>query len=216
MSDLAAGMVEAALRTAVHESLALYMYDNAKFLCERLYYDSRTEETVHLLATCYFQAGETYRAYCVLKNTTSAANRLANDYEPWVDNNHSWCRYLLSLCCYHLGKLQEAEFAMTGNSFSRLTQNCTGHHETLAQIACRCSAFHLFGMYESLHCAGGKEQANPNDVPNGSAGLYLLGLICMCAVPISHVFLSDDNFTSLPESCMASRPNPGPTCTILT
>ncbi len=81
----------------VQESLALYLYDNAIFLCERLVAEfplevrvclsvsqrkrstrqhrlcstSRaarcSQETVYLLATCYHRANHTYRAYHLLK-----------------------------------------------------------------------------------------------------------------------------------------------------
>jgi len=87
--------LEAHLTECVYDSLSRYLVSNAIFLCERLYACSASEANAHLLATCYFRAGQAYRAYAVLKRCTSAQ-----------------CRYLLALCCHSLGKLAEAERAL--------------------------------------------------------------------------------------------------------
>lgn len=94
--------LESHLIACVQESLSLYLYDNAKFLCERLVAVSATEvrkgpadqqhdsewtvavcctmlptcvqlcdlqTNIYLLAVCYYQANQAYRAYHLLKNT---------------------------------------------------------------------------------------------------------------------------------------------------
>ena len=54
------------------------------------------QANTHLLATCYFQAGQPFRAYRLLRNAASPASR-----------------YLLALTCMQLpDKLPEAERAL--------------------------------------------------------------------------------------------------------
>eukprot|EP00887_Chlorella_sp_A99_P004840 scaffold4.g4840.t1 len=86
---------EAHLVACVQESLALYLYDNAIFLCERLVADFPTEANVFLLATCYHRAGQGYRAYRLLRGMAGEQSR-----------------YLFALACLQLGKLTEAEAAL--------------------------------------------------------------------------------------------------------
>eukprot|EP00877_Chromochloris_zofingiensis_P008854 jgi/Chrzof1/4221/Cz14g03180.t1 len=109
--------MEAYLVTCVQNSLALYLNDNAKFLCERLVATYPREQHKYLLATCYKQCNQAYRAYYLLQGHQSPQSR-----------------YLFALCCMELSKFQEADAALLRD---------------------------------------GEEQ-----VPNGAAGLYLLGRIC--------------------------------------
>lgn len=58
---------ESHLVACVQESLALYLNDNAIFLCERLVAEFPTEQNVFLLASCYYRAQQSHRAYHLLK-----------------------------------------------------------------------------------------------------------------------------------------------------
>eukprot|EP00899_Mesostigma_viride_P005956 jgi/Mesvir1/15361/Mv06563-RA.1 len=87
--------LEGVLAECVRASLNLYMYDNARFLCERLHACNPSEANKHLLATCYFCSQQPHAAYLVLKGTSSPE-----------------CRYLLAQCCLKLDKLPEAETAL--------------------------------------------------------------------------------------------------------
>ncbi|KAJ1485487.1 anaphase-promoting complex, cyclosome, subunit 3-domain-containing protein, partial [Baffinella frigidus] len=94
------GTMEVALRSAVEESLAAYAHSNAVFMAERLVACHPSPESSHLLATAYHAAGETHRAYSVLNPATTPRNR-----------------YLLAVCAFKLGKLQDAENALMAGGF---------------------------------------------------------------------------------------------------
>lgn len=87
--------MESQLVACVHESLSLYLFENAQFLCERLVailptqvtqfscieYNAccqwkwtnsthaHLQENINLLATCYFRSDQIHRAYNLLLGT---------------------------------------------------------------------------------------------------------------------------------------------------
>ena len=63
--------LEGQLVASIQENLALYLYDNAIFLAERLLAEFPSEQNVYLLATCYHRAEQSYRAYHLLKGKQS-------------------------------------------------------------------------------------------------------------------------------------------------
>jgi hypothetical protein len=65
--EVARPPLESHLVACVQENLALYMYENAIFLGERLLAEFPSEANVYLLATCYHRAQQTYRAFHLLK-----------------------------------------------------------------------------------------------------------------------------------------------------
>ena len=190
----AAGM-EAHLIASVQESLALYLHDNAIFLCERLVADFPTEVgtrppnptcfagctffvlthptsasprlgvlptccllqvNIFLLATCYHRASQTYRAYHVLRGLVGEQSR-----------------YLFALCCMQLGKLTEAEAAlMPDNDASRVCACFSQVHLPLPVPARWLTVNQELHVLRSDDCLLAGMQ-----VPNGAAGLYMLGRI---------------------------------------
>ena len=67
---------ESVLQQLVEQNLSLFLYDNAKFYAERLYYERKTQANLHILAQCYFREGKTKQAYLVLQgHNNSAENR---------------------------------------------------------------------------------------------------------------------------------------------
>ncbi|EGZ28162.1 hypothetical protein PHYSODRAFT_554422 [Phytophthora sojae] len=89
--------MEEALATQVQLYLDAYVYENARFLAERLVAHHPSEENTLLLATCYYRNGQAARASAVLSGCTRLENR-----------------YLLACCCFEQGKLVEAENALLG------------------------------------------------------------------------------------------------------
>ena len=67
MQAVGALPLESHLVACVQEHLALFLFDNAIFLCERLVAEFPSEANVYLLAACYQRAQQTYRAYHLLK-----------------------------------------------------------------------------------------------------------------------------------------------------
>jgi len=115
------------LRQLVEQNLSLFLYENAKFYAERLYYEHRTEENLHLLAQCYFRQGKTKQAYLILQQGRS------------LDDN----RYLLATCCLALDKLEEAERALLPFPHC-LPQNLTA--ATAAEVPGGASGLYLLGV----------------------------------------------------------------------
>ncbi len=70
--------LETALRVTVEESLAAHHTTNAIFCAERLLACSTSNvEYKHLLATAYLAAGETYKAYSILRPCAAPKNRFS-------------------------------------------------------------------------------------------------------------------------------------------
>ena len=68
--------LETALRVTVEESLAAHHTTNAIFCAERLLACSTSNvDYKHLLATAYLAAGETYKAYSILRPCAAPKNR---------------------------------------------------------------------------------------------------------------------------------------------
>jgi anaphase-promoting complex subunit 3 len=79
----------------IENSFTFYLYDNATFYAERLYYENPTNDHLNILAQCYFRQNKIKQVYLLLKN---------------VDNSIS--RYLFSLACLSLKKFEEAEASL--------------------------------------------------------------------------------------------------------
>jgi tetratricopeptide (TPR) repeat protein len=92
-------MTEVVLQQLVEQNLSLFLYENAKFYAERLYYERNTQANLHTLAQCYFRQGKAKQAYLILQE----------------DNMSAENRYLLAQCCLSLDKLEEGERALTSN-----------------------------------------------------------------------------------------------------
>ena len=119
-------LLEKQLLESVKSSLQFELYSNASFLCERLLAQSDNEEIRLLLAESYLGDGKAYKAYDVLKGSTSSANR-----------------YKLALTCLKLNKLAEAEKVLLDQT--------------------------------NIRSLSLMDPDQLKKVPNGAAGLYLLG-----------------------------------------
>lgn len=80
------------LKSLVSKNLGLFLYENAHFYAERLYYQDPTPEALNLLAQCYFQQGKHKQAYLLLRECTDSANK-----------------YMFASVCVQLKKFSEAE-----------------------------------------------------------------------------------------------------------
>ena len=92
------------LRRLVIQNLSLFLYDNARFFAERLYYEDPQPENLHLLAQSYFRQGKIKQTYLILQHS------------DWPTN-----RYLFALSCIKLGKLNEAERALLPSAAAELS-----------------------------------------------------------------------------------------------
>lgn len=90
-------LVQEPVQAAIWHCLNHYAYNDAIFLAERLRAEVESEETIWLLATCYYRSGKPAQAYSILKNSSSPQ-----------------CKFLLAKCCLDLQKTSEAESVLTG------------------------------------------------------------------------------------------------------
>ncbi|XP_054168352.1 cell division cycle protein 27 homolog [Oppia nitens] len=88
------------VQATIQFALKHYAYNDAIFLAERLHSEVSSDESLHLLATCYYQSGKPNAAFSILASS---------------DSRTSQCQLLLARCCFDLKKYNEAEEALVGN-----------------------------------------------------------------------------------------------------
>ncbi|XP_063244929.1 cell division cycle protein 27 homolog isoform X2 [Bacillus rossius redtenbacheri] len=98
-------IVQEPVQATIWHCLNHYAYPDAIFLAERLYAEVESEESMFLLATCYYRSGKTWQAYAILHDKKLSSPQ---------------CRYLLAKCCLDLQKISEAETIITGGDFIRM------------------------------------------------------------------------------------------------
>ncbi len=93
---------EAVLRQLIEQNLSLFLFENARFYAERLYYEHKSQANLHSLAQVYFREGKTKQAYLILQGENMSAEN----------------RYLLAQCCVKLDKLEEGERTLLARATS--------------------------------------------------------------------------------------------------
>jgi anaphase-promoting complex subunit 3 len=117
------------LRCLVVQNLSLFLYDNAKFYAERLYYEDPRPENLHLLGQSYFRQGKIKQTYLILQNSDYATNR-----------------YLFALSCISLGKLNEAERALLSPVTAKIFLSKTVSLRDLESVPGGAAGLYLLGM----------------------------------------------------------------------
>ncbi|XP_054717235.1 cell division cycle protein 27 homolog [Uloborus diversus] len=97
-------IIQEPVQAAVWHALNHYAFEDAIFIGERLFAEVDSDDTLHLLATCYYRAGRTAAAYSLLKRKGCRSPQ---------------CRFLFAKCCFDLKKFSEAEFSITGNAVAK-------------------------------------------------------------------------------------------------
>ncbi|XP_074597218.1 cell division cycle protein 27 [Brevipalpus obovatus] len=92
-------IIQEPVQATIWFTLNHYSYKDAIFLAERLNAEVASEESLYLLATCYYRAGKNVAAYSLLSNKSFKSSE---------------CRLLLARCCCDLKKYNEAEEAILG------------------------------------------------------------------------------------------------------
>jgi len=87
-------IIQEPVQASIWFSLNHYAYDDAIFLAERLHSEIGSDETLYLLATCYYRASKPIAAYKILSKKQFKSSE---------------CRLLLAKCCCDLKKYEEAE-----------------------------------------------------------------------------------------------------------
>ncbi|XP_037292109.2 cell division cycle protein 27 isoform X2 [Rhipicephalus microplus] len=93
-------IVQEPVQAAIWHCLNHYAFSDAIFLAERLYAEVHTDESLHLLATCHYRAGNKVSTYKLLRSRGCRSPQ---------------SRFLLARCCIDLRKFAEAESALYGD-----------------------------------------------------------------------------------------------------
>ena len=99
-------IIQEPVQATIWFTLNHYSYKDAIFLAERLNAEVASEESLYLLATCYYRAGKNVAAYSLLSNKSFKSSE---------------CRLLLARCCCDLKKYNEAEEAILRSADSGLS-----------------------------------------------------------------------------------------------
>lgn len=179
---------EVVYTSLIQTYLSLLCYDNAIFLAERLVAHCPTSENaVYLLAHCYYRNGSPKRARSVLLSTTtksySSMNSSSSDDTTTIiggsgvelERTRSSARYLLAKCCYELGNYGEAEEALLRHAREQFSK-CVARGEIKIRSGNRNEAMDAWIISKNNSSSGSSNDVCP--IPNGAAGLNLLGNVC--------------------------------------
>lgn len=164
-SNDGANSLEATYTSLIQEYLQVMCLDNATFLAERMVASCQTTNAWYLLAVCHFRSRSPQRALTVLENIKVKTPASA---------------YLVAKCCYEVqqyGRAEEALLEVARADYGEYKgsynnpQNIQGATMTHPEGK-SASGNKPMSMDEWLM------ETSPCPVPNGSAGLYLLGCIC--------------------------------------
>ena len=141
--------LEATYTSLIQEYLQVHCLENATFLAERMVATSKTTNSLYLLAVCHYRSQNPQRALMVLDQLSQVSHTPST-------------LYLRAKCCCDLEQYGRAEESL-------LVQPRAQYKEYKASITNNNS---IMTMDEWLL------ETSPCPVPNGAAGLYLLGTIC--------------------------------------
>lgn len=97
-------IVQEPVQAAIWHCLNHYDYQDAIFLAERLCAEVESEESLFLLATCYYRAGLKHQAHWLLSTKSVRSTQ---------------CRFLLSKCAFDLKQYSEAEHTLINDDHMR-------------------------------------------------------------------------------------------------
>ena len=143
----------------IQEYLQVMCIENATFLAERMVASFRSTNAWYLLGVCHFRSNAPQRALSVLENNLASLKE------------HPPTAYLMAKCCFQLQQFGRAE-------------------EVLLEAA-RADYKDYKGTFLQNHENGDNSdkdgpltmdewlvETSPCPIPNGAAGLYLLGNVC--------------------------------------
>ncbi|KAL3804396.1 hypothetical protein HJC23_011324 [Cyclotella cryptica] len=152
--------------------LNLLCYDNATFLAERLAASyPHSENAIYLLAYCHYRRGSAKSARSILLERWMATNAAGNEgsaVDAELERVRNSARYLLAKCCFDLGLYGEAEEALLRHCREVFGKSVSGG--ALGGVKIRGNVNEVMDAWIV--------QTSPCPIPNGPAGLHLLGNIC--------------------------------------
>jgi hypothetical protein len=176
--------VESTYISLIQQYLSLFLVDNATFLAERMVAHRPTLQAVYLLGICYYRGGSPHRARSVLvqksKEAFAGVSHSSSSGEKTDGNminqqdlsqHEVLCNamlYLLATCCYDLAIYTEAE--------DHLLRGC---YQKFALVQQQRNQQSSISKNRSLDMDDWIVQTHPCPIPNGAAGLHLLGKISL-------------------------------------
>ena len=137
----------------IQQYLSVMCVENATFLAERLVATEKSSDSLYLLALCHHRAGAPQRALQVLEDCRETSANV---------------QYLMAKCCYDLedyGRAEEALLKPCRNEYRQSKNN-----NSISYVEAASSASQAMEKWIV--------STTPCPIPNGAAGLCLLGNIC--------------------------------------
>jgi anaphase-promoting complex subunit 3 len=153
--------LEATYTSLIQEYLQVMCIENATFLAERMVATFRSSNAWYLLGVCHYRSNAPQRALSVLENNSSSLR------------DHPSTAYLMAKCCFQLqqfGRAEEILLEMAREDYREYKATYIQNHPSNAIRADDKEG--PMSMDEWL------VETSPCPVPNGAAGLYLLGNVC--------------------------------------
>ncbi|XP_059614178.1 cell division cycle protein 27 homolog [Phlebotomus argentipes] len=113
-------IIQEPIQAAIWHCLNHYAFRDATFLAEKLCSEVETEESIFLLATCYYRSGQVHQAFWLLQSKGARTPQ---------------ARFLLSKCALELNQIHAAESALSNEDFTKqktLDEIC----KDFGEIAC--------------------------------------------------------------------------------
>ncbi|GAB1604795.1 division cycle 27 homolog [Argonauta hians] len=123
-------LIQEPVQAAIWDALNNYAVTDATFLAERLFSEVANDESLYLLATCYYRAGKPVQSYLLLQSRGC---------------HTAQCKYLLAKCCFDTDRLSEAEELLVGNAVSK-TKTFEEIEVEYGPVAC-----HVFSLLGNLY-----------------------------------------------------------------
>jgi hypothetical protein len=173
--------LETTYTSLIQEYLQVMCLDNATFLAERMVASCRSTNAYYLLGVCHYRSRAPQRALSVLANNIHQSSSGSGGGTKY---HHSATAYLIAKCCFELQQYGRAEEALLeaarsdykeyksnrnqGNNGNGTSNNNNNNNNKDGNG----NGNALMSMDEWLI------ETSPCPIPNGAAGLYLLGNIC--------------------------------------
>ena len=174
---------EVVYTTLIQTYLNLLCHDNATFLAERNAAQfPQSENAIYLLAYCYYRNGSVKAARSILLNrwlgrNASVSSTTTSDIE--LERTRSSARYLLAKCCYDLQLYSEAEETILKHARELFAQELCEGKGSINGVKIKGNRNEAMDAWiVSSSSTSSSQTSSQCPIPNGSAGLYLLGNIC--------------------------------------
>lgn len=155
--------LEATYTSLIQEYLQVMCLENATFLAERMVASCRSINAWYLLGVCHYRSNAPQRALSVLEHNSA----FLKEHPPTA--------YLMAKCCFqlqHYGRAEEILLQTARTDYRVYKAGYNDNNRNSAKDAEDKSPVAMMTMDEWL------VESSPCPVPNGAAGLYLLGNVC--------------------------------------